>query len=63
MKNDSNRLKILIQHTIRDSLDKINYKKMKNYSNCSKCGIMLTKDNCKKDRTICKKCFNDNVMH
>ena len=63
MNNDSNRPKLLLQQTIRDSLDNNKYKKLKHYSYCWKCRTIFSKDKYKKDWTICKKCFNDNVRH
>ena len=55
MNNESDSLRLLLQQTNRDSLDNINYKKLYKDSNCSKCGMALTRDKYKKDRTICKK--------
>ncbi len=38
------------------------YKKLNKHSNCSKCYIVLTQDNYKKGRTVCKLCYNNNVL-
>ena len=62
MNNDFDSFKILIQQTISDSLHNKSYKNLGEHSNCSKCGIALTRDNYKKDRTIPWKCFNVNVV-
>ena len=38
------------------------YKNLNKHENCSKCDIVLTQDNYKKERTVCKKCYNNNVL-
>ena len=38
------------------------YKNLNKHSNCSKCDIVLTRDNYKKGRTVCKLCYNNNVL-
>ena len=38
------------------------YKNLKKHDNCSKCNIGLTQDNYKKGRTVCKFCYNNNVL-
>ena len=38
------------------------YKNLNKHGNCSKCNITLTQDNYKKGRTICKLCYNNNVL-
>ena len=38
------------------------YKNLNKHGNCSKCNIVLTQDNYKKGRTVCKLCYNNNVL-
>ena len=38
------------------------YKILNKHNNCSKCNIILTRDNYKKGRTVCKLCYNNNVL-
>ena len=38
------------------------YKNLDKHTNCSKCDIILTQDNYKKGRTICRVCYNNNVL-
>ena len=38
------------------------YKNLNKHENCSKCNIVLTQDNYKKGRTVCKLCYNNNVL-
>ena len=38
------------------------YKNLNKRDNCSKCNIVLTQDNYKKGRTVCKFCYNNNVL-
>ena len=38
------------------------YKNLNKHVNCSKCNVVLTQDNYKKGRTICKLCYNNNVL-
>ena len=38
------------------------YKNLNKRGNCSKCNIVLTRDNYKKGRTVCKFCYNNNVL-
>ena len=38
------------------------YKNLNKHNNCSKCNIVLTQDNYKKGRTVCKFCYNNNVL-
>ena len=38
------------------------YKNLNKHLNCSKCNIILTQDNYKKGRTVCKLCYNNNVL-
>ena len=38
------------------------YKNLNKHGNCSKCYIALTQDNYKKGRTVCKLCYNNNVL-
>ena len=38
------------------------YKNLNKHNNCSKCDIVLTQDNYKKGRTVCKLCYNNNVL-
>ena len=38
------------------------YKNLNKHSNCSKCNIILTRDNYKRGRTVCKLCYNNNVL-
>ena len=38
------------------------YKNLNKHVNCSKCNIILTQDNYKKGRTVCKLCYNNNVL-
>ena len=63
MNAEFDNLKLLIQQTICDILDNNNLKILGKHSTCSNCQIALTRDNYKKDRSICKKFLNDNVMY
>ena len=38
------------------------YKNLNKHNNCSKCYIILTRDNYKKRRTVCKLSYNNNVL-
>ena len=38
------------------------YKNLNKHGNCSKCNIISTQDNYKKGRTVCKFCYNNNVL-
>ena len=38
------------------------YKNLNKHVNCSKCNNILTRDNYKKGRTVCKFCYNNNVL-
>ena len=38
------------------------YKNLNKHENCSKCYTVLTQDNYKKRRTVCKVCYNNNVL-
>ena len=38
------------------------YKNLNKHNNCSKCNIVLNYDNYKKGRTVCKLCYNNNVL-
>ena len=38
------------------------YKNLNKHDKCSKCNIVLTQDNYKKGRTVCKFCYNNNVI-
>ena len=38
------------------------YKNLHKHDNCSKCNIVLTQDNYKRGRTVCKFCYNNNVL-
>ena len=38
------------------------YKNLNKHNNCSKCNIVLTQDNYKKGRTVCKLCYNNIVL-
>ena len=37
-------------------------KKLNKHGNCSKCDIVLTRDNYKKGRSVCRVCYNNNVL-
>ena len=37
-------------------------KNLSKHGNCSKCNMVLTQDNYKKGRTVCKLCYNNNVL-
>ena len=37
------------------------YKNLNKHGECTKCHAMETRDNYKKDRTICRKCFCENI--
>ena len=37
------------------------YKNLIKHANCSKCNIVLTPENYKKDRSVCKLCYNNYV--
>ena len=38
------------------------YKNLNKHETCSKCEIVLTRDNYKKGRTVCRICYNNNVL-
>ena len=38
------------------------YKNLNKHGNCSKCDIVLNRDNYKRGRTVCKLCYNNNVL-
>ena len=38
------------------------HKNLNKHNNCSKCSVVLTQDNYKKGRTVCKLCYNNNVL-
>ena len=38
------------------------YKNLNKHAICSKCNIILTQDNYKKGRTVCKFCYNNKVL-
>ena len=38
------------------------YKNLNKHVNCSKCNVVLTQNNYKKGRTVCKLCYNNNVL-
>ena len=38
------------------------YKNLNKHGNCSKCNVVLTQDNYKKGRTVCRMCYNNNVI-
>ena len=38
------------------------FKNLNKHNNCSKCYNILTRDNYKKGRTVCKLCYNNNVL-
>ena len=38
------------------------YKNLNKHDKCSKCNIVLTQDNFKKGRTVCKFCYNNKVL-
>ena len=38
------------------------YKNLNKHSNCSKCSIILTRDNYKRGRTTCRLCYNNGVL-
>ena len=38
------------------------YTNLNKHDNCSKCNIVLTQDKYKKGRTVCKFCYNNNVL-
>ena len=38
------------------------YKNLNKHNICSKCNIVLTQDNYKKGRTVCKLCYNNKVL-
>ena len=41
----------------------VNYfKNLNKHINCSQCNIVLTQDNYKKGRTVCRCCYNNNVL-
>ena len=63
MNTEFDNLNLLMQQTIRDSLDNNIYKNLTKNSNCSKSQIVIIRDKYKEDGTICEKCFNDNVMY
>ena len=39
------------------------YKKMNKHKNCSKCSTPITIENYKKDRSVCKLCYNTNTLN
>jgi len=38
------------------------FKNLNKHENCSKCNIVLTQENYKKGRTVCKLCYNNHVL-
>ena len=38
------------------------YKNLNKHNNCSKCSIVLTRDNYKKGRSVCKLCYNNSFL-
>ena len=38
------------------------FKNLNKHNNCSKCSIVLNRDNYKRRRTVCKLCYNNNVL-
>ena len=38
------------------------YKNLNKHNNCSKCCVVLTQNNYKKGRTVCKLCYNNSVL-
>ena len=38
------------------------HKNLNKHNNCSKCCVVLTQDNYKKGRTVCRMCYNNNVL-
>ena len=38
------------------------YKNLNKHVNCSKCNVVLLQDDYKKGRTVCKLCYNNNVL-
>ena len=38
------------------------YKNLIKHGNCSKCNIVSTHDNYKRERTVCNLCYNNNVL-
>ena len=38
------------------------YKNLNKHNSCSKCNIVLTRNNYKKGRTFCRYCYNNNVL-
>ena len=39
-----------------------NFKNLNKHNICSKCSIVLNRDNYKRGRTVCKLCYNNNVL-
>ena len=38
------------------------YKNLNKHGNCTKCNFVSTQDNYKRGRTVCKFCYNNNVL-
>ena len=36
---------------------------MNKHKNCSKCSTLITTENYKKDRSVCKNCYNTNTLN
>ena len=39
------------------------YKNMNKHKKCSKCSTLITTENYKKDRSVCKNCYNTNTLN
>ena len=52
-----------IQKALQTNQNTTNYyKNMNKHKNCSKCSIPITIENYKKDRSVCKNCYNTNTL-
>ena len=52
-----------IQKALQTNQNTTNYyKNMNKHKKCSKCSIPITIENYKKDRSVCKNCYNTNTL-
>ena len=53
-----------IQKALQTNQNTTNYyKNMNKHKKCSKCSILITTENYKKDRSVCKNCYNTNTLN
>ena len=63
-----NDLNLIIEQAIQKALQTNQntnnyYKNMNKHKKCSKCSILITTENYKKDRSVCKVCYNTNTLN